>query len=290
MVGISALGGYWLAGRSLAPIEKIRQKAASIQATDLHSRLAFEQNDEVGQLASTFNEMLARLEESFHRQRRFTADASHELRTPLAVIRGEVDVTLERPRTQEAYVETLQSIGAEAQRMSRLVSELLLLARADSNELRLAYETVDLAELFQLLVSHLQTQAQAAGVRLKLDVPAPLTIPGDRDRLIQLFINLLENAFVHAPGSQVSIEARTIGKRVVITLVDTGPGIPPEHLPHVFDRFYRVDPGRERNKNGGGLGLAIAQEIVLAHGGTIGMKSEMSKGTFVIVHLPACSS
>jgi heavy metal sensor kinase len=286
IVGFSAVGGYWLAGKALAPIDKIRKAAASIQATDLHSRVEHTKHDEVGQLASTFNELLDRLEESFFRQRRFTADASHELRTPLSIIRGEVDVALERTRTQEEYIETLQSIGSEAQRMSRLVNELLLLARADTNELRLVCEKVDLADLLQLMAGHLQNQAEAAGVSLSVDVPAALTIAGDRDRLIQLFINLLENTFVHAPGSQATLTARTVGEQVEIIVADTGPGIPGEHLAHIFDRFYRVDPVRERASHGSGLGLAIAREIVLAHGGSIRIDSEVNRGTSVIVQLP----
>lgn len=286
IVGFSAVGGYWLAGKALAPIDEIRKAAASIQATDLHSRVEHTKHDEVGQLASTFNELLDRLEESFFRQRRFTADASHELRTPLSIIRGEVDVALERTRTQEEYIETLQSIGSEAQRMSRLVNELLLLARADTNELRLVCEKVDLADLLQLMAGHLQNQAEAAGVSLSVDVPAALTIAGDRDRLIQLFINLLENTFVHAPGSQATLTARTVGEQVEIIVADTGPGIPGEHLAHIFDRFYRVDPVRERASHGSGLGLAIAREIVLAHGGSIRIDSEVNRGTSVIVQLP----
>ncbi len=290
VVAISSVGGYWLAGKSLAPIEKIRQKAASIQATDLHTRLDQTSKDEVGQLARTFNEMLDRLEDSFLRQRRFTSDASHELRTPLSIIRGEVDVALERPRKPEAYVETLQSIGTEAQRMSRLVSELLLLARADLNELRFVYEKVDTADLLRLLVGHLQNQAQAAGVSLSMDLPASLIITADRDHLIRLFINLLENAFIHAPGSQVSIQARSAGKQAEFILADTGPGISQEHLPHIFDRFYRVDPVRGSASHGTGLGLAIVREIILAHGGTVCMLSELGKGTSIKILLPVGSA
>jgi heavy metal sensor kinase len=286
LVGVAALGGYWLTGQALAPIEKIRRQAAAINAQDLSQRLNLTTtDDEVGRLAQTFNEMLDRLEKSFQRQRRFTADASHELRTPLAVIRGEIDVGLERPRSAAEYVETLESVGAEARRMSRLVNELLLLARADAHELRLDYEKVDLADLLTLLVEQMQRPAQEAEVRLGADLPRSLPILGDRDRLLELFLNLLENALVHAPGSQVDVRAQPNGETIVVTISDTGPGIPEEHVPHLFERFYRADQVRGRSSGGSGLGLAIAQEIAHAHGGDISVRSERGKGTTFSVQL-----
>ena len=286
LVGGAAIGGYWLTGQALAPIEKIRRQAASIRARDLSKRLDWTTpEDEVGRLARTFNEMLDRLEESFQRQRRFTGDASHELRTPLAVIRGEIEVALERPRTPAEYVETLESVGVEAQRMSRLVNELLLLARADADELQLEFEKVDLAELLRLLVDQMQRQAQEAGVSLTADLPLSLTIPGDRDRLLELFINLIENTLLYAPGSQVDVQVQSFGENVEVTITDSGPGIPEADLPHIFDRFYRVDRVRERSSRGSGLGLAIAQEIARAHGGLISVQSEPGKGTTFIMRL-----
>jgi heavy metal sensor kinase len=286
LVGVASLGGYWLTGQALAPIEKIRQRAASIHARDLSQRLDLKTTeDEVGRLARTFNEMLDRLEASFQRQRRFASDASHELRTPLAVIRGEIDVALERPRDRTDYVETLQSVDEEAQRMSRLVNDLLQLARADANELRLEFEQFDLADLLRLLVEKMQRQAQEAQVDLKTDLPASLPITGDRDRILELFVNLLENAIVHAPGSRVEVRAQTAGENIVVTITDTGPGIPEEHLPHLFERFYRVDQSRDRSRDGSGLGLALAQEIAHAHQGHISVQSQLEKGTTLIVQL-----
>jgi heavy metal sensor kinase len=291
LVGIATAGGYMLAGQALAPIEKIRQRAASIHAKDLSQRLELTtMDDEVGRLAQTFNEMLDRLEESFRRQRRFTADASHELRTPLSVIRGEIDITLERPRKEADYVETLESVGVEAQRMSRLVHELLLLARADTDEFRLEQEKIDLADLLSVLTEQMERQAQEADVRLKTDLHSPLIVYGDRDRFLELFINLLENTFFYAPGSLVTVKAQSNGENIFVTITDTGPGIAKEHLPHLFDRFYRVDPSRKRSASGSGLGLAIAQEIVHAHGGHISVQSEPGRGTTFTVRLPLNSS
>jgi heavy metal sensor kinase len=291
LVGIATAGGYLLAGQALDPIERIRQRAASIHAKDLSQRLELTTtDDEVGRLAQTFNEMLDRLDGSFRRQRRFTADASHELRTPLSVIRGEIDIILERPRKETEYIETLESVGVEAQRMSRLVHELLLLARADTDEFRLEREKINLADLLCVLIEQMERQAQEAEVTLQIDLPTQLPVFGDRDRLLELFINLLENSFSHAPGSLVSVRALSNGENILVSITDTGPGIAKEHLPHLFDRFYRVDPSRKRSVSGSGLGLAIAQEIANAHGGGISVQSEPGRGTTFTVRLPMSPS
>jgi signal transduction histidine kinase len=207
-------------------------------------------DDEVGRLACTFNEMLDRLEGSFQRQRRFTSDASHELRTPLSVILGEIDVVLERPRQISDYIDTLESVGVEAQRMRRLVHELLLLARADSDELKLEREPIDLADLLSVLVEQMQREAQEAKVTLQTDLPVSLPVFGDRDRLLELFINLLENTFFHAPGSQVIVQAQSEAEEILVMVTDTGPGIPKEYLPHLFERFYQIDQSRKRFASG----------------------------------------
>ncbi|MEZ4865236.1 MAG: ATP-binding protein [Caldilineaceae bacterium] len=283
----TALCGYWLAGRTLHPIEAIRRQAATISAQDLQQRLNLAlPDDEVGRLARTFDQMLARLQASFQAQQRFVADASHELRTPLAVIRGECDVTLERPRRPADYIEALQSIGSETSRMERLVNDLLWLARNDNTQLTLQREALDLADLLGVLLELLQPQAMAAGVALHVDLPVILPINGDADRLIQVFTNLLENAFVYAPGSIVTIQGMAQDHWATITIADNGPGIASEHLPHLFDRFYRVDPSRNRAGGGSGLGLAIVQEIVQAHGGIVNVSSTPTIGTRFTIRLP----
>lgn len=287
MLAITAVSGYWLAGRALAPIERIRKQAAAIGADDLSQRLATGlPDDEVGRLARTFDQMLARLDESFRRQRRFVADASHELRTPLAIIRGEVDVTLERSRSTDTYQEVLQSVGSETERMTRLVSDLLLLARSDNAELEMHMELLDLAGLLSATVEQLEPQAEQAGVVLEAHLQDPLPVMGDSDRLLQLFINLLDNAITYAPDSTVSVLGRSHDGMVEVQVSDTGPGISPEHLPHLFERFYRVDKARSRESGGSGLGLAITQEIARAHNGDITVTSELGQGTTFTVRLP----
>ncbi|MCB0084863.1 MAG: HAMP domain-containing histidine kinase, partial [Caldilineaceae bacterium] len=284
----TALSGYWLAGRVLRPIETIRRQAAAMSAQDLQRRLNLAlPDDEIGRLARTFDQMLDRLQASFQAQQRFVSDASHELRTPLAVIRGECDVTLECPRQAADYVEALQIIGDETSRMERLVTNLLWLVRSDSTQITIQCEVFDLADLLSVLVELLQPQATNAGVTLNVDLPAALPLQGDTDRLIQVFANLLENAFVYAPGSTVSIRATMQDRWVVVTIADTGPGIAPAHLPHLFERFYRVDVSRNRASGGSGLGLAIVQDIVRAHGGLVVVTSTLEKGTCFTVRLPA---
>jgi len=288
LLGVTSVSGYWLAGRSLAPIEDIRRQAAAISAEDLSQRLATGlPDDEVGRLAQTFDQMLARLNESFQRQRRFTADASHELRTPLAIIRGEVDVALDRPRSPEDYVVILRSVGVEAERMSRLASHLLQLSRGDTGEMVIERERIDLTNFLRVLLDQMKPQADAANVILQADLPDQLIILGDVDRLLQLFLNLLDNAFAYAPNSTVWVRARTTQGAVEIEVADTGPGIHPEHLPHLFERFYRVDKARSRSSGGNGLGLSIAREIALAHGGEIAVHSAPGKGATFVVRLPS---
>ncbi|GIV78039.1 MAG: hypothetical protein KatS3mg050_2433 [Litorilinea sp.] len=282
-------GGYWLAGRTLAPIEQLRQEAAAISAHTMGQRRRLGDhlpNDEVGRLARTFDDMLARLDAVFQQQRRFTADASHELRTPLSIIRGEIDVALERPRTPTMYVQVLTSIRAEAERMSRLVADLLWLSRSDNRQLSLQVEPLDLAELLEALVEQLAGAAETAGVHLKLAMSPPIPLCGDMDRLLQLFLNLLDNAITYAPGSTVTVRVHPEPHTVRVEVADTGPGIPAEHLPHLFERFYRVDPARSREQGGSGLGLAIAQEIAQAHGGHIQVSSILHAGTTFTVTLP----
>lgn len=286
---LAMAGGYWLAGRTLAPIERLRKEATAISAHTMGQRPPLSEHlpdDEVGRLARTFDDMLSRLAASFQRQRRFTADASHELRTPLSIIRGEVDVALERPRTSAMYVETLTSIRAESERMSRLVADLLLLSRRDNDQLVLQLATVDLSELLTNLVEQFTNQTNTWNMRFTADVPARLVICGDLDRLLQLFLNLLDNAVSYAPGSHVSITATVVENQAQIVVADTGPGIPPEHLPHIFDRFYRVDPARSRARGGSGLGLSIAKEIAQAHGGDIQVSSTPGAGATFVVRLP----
>lgn len=288
----ASIGGWFLAARALTPIDRITRAAQQISATDLHQRLALKlPNDEVGRLASTFDQMLARLEDAFERQKRFIADASHEMRTPLTILKGDVEVALNRPRTVEQYQETLKLISQTSDRLTSLVQELFLLARADNNQYPLNITRLNLAEVLTKEVSSLMPQALKKEVELNLDTPDDLFIEGDIDKLSRLFLNLIDNAIKYSTaGDQVTIKTATKNNSVYISISDTGPGIPPENLPQLFERFYRVDKARSRQNShvtsGAGLGLSIAQLLAHLHRGEIKAASEVGQGTTFTVRLP----
>lgn len=282
-------GGYVLAARALAPVAAITARAASINARDLSARLNLRlPDDELGRLARTFDSMLERIEDAFERQRRFTGDAAHELRTPLSLMRSEVDLALARPRTPAEYREALTGLESDLQRLTGLVGTLLELARSDSGTLELERGEIDVAELLDLVREQFAAEAEGAGVGLILDV-RPCTAVADEDRLLQVLVNLVDNALNHTPrAGSVTLGCSPLpgdgGVRIWVT--DTGAGIAPEHLPRLFDRFYRVDTGRTRAKGGTGLGLSISNAIVAAHGGTLTGTSTPGRGATFEVMLP----
>lgn len=287
-------GGWFLAGRALAPIDRITRSAQQISADDLHQRLNLTlPNDEVGRLAATFDEMLARLDDAFQRQKRFIADASHEMRTPLTILKGDVEVALNRPRSAEEYQETLHMVNQTTDRLTALVEELFLLARADNRQFPLKVEPLDLAQLLAEEVGRLQAKAQANTIKLTLTAPASLPLLGDPDKLARLFMNLIDNALKYSrPGDTVQVTAAVQAEQAQVTIRDSGPGIPAEHLPHLFERFYRVDKARSRQAtnghsgSGAGLGLSIAQWLAQIHGGQIEVSSQVGRGTTFTVWLP----
>ncbi|MBA3528320.1 MAG: HAMP domain-containing protein, partial [Propionibacteriaceae bacterium] len=236
--------GYMLAARALAPVAAITARAASINARDLSARLDLKlPDDELGRLARTFDGMLGRIEDAFERQRRFTGDAAHELRTPLSLMRSEVDLALARPRTPAEYREALTGLETDLQRLTGLVGTLLELARSDSGTLELERGEIDVAELVDLVREQFAAAAETAGVALAADA-RPCTATVDEDRLLQVLVNLVDNALNHTPrGGSVSIGCSPLPADggVRIWVADTGVGIAPEHLPRLFDRFYRVD-------------------------------------------------
>lgn len=299
----AAGGGYFLSRRALRPVDEITATAAMISANRLSNRIVVENpHDELGRLALTLNTMLDRLDGSFAELKRFTADAAHELRTPLTLLRNELEVCLRKSRSADDYEQTVRSALDDTQRMCRLTEQLLDLARGDSNS-QTANDPVPLAALMKDVVSQLDSNARLADVTIELDgclkcavstdegeelsLVNGVAISGDCIRLRRLLFNLLDNAVKYSPnGGHIRIYAETINQRVRIIVEDSGCGISPNHLPHIFDRFYRVDGSRASTTGGTGLGLAICRSIVEAHGGIIDITSEPGRGTQVTVSLP----
>ena len=237
---------------------------------------------------STFDAMLARIEEAFERQRRFTGDAAHELRTPLSLMRSQVDLALARPRTVGEYEEALAELDQDLARMTGLVATLLSLARSDSGILTLDRSDIDLADTIELICEQYADPAEAAGISLTAWTE-PTAINADEDLLIQVLVNLLDNALAATPeGGSIVVKCHpeTDGG-THLQVADDGSGIALEHLGRIFDRFYRVDTGRARGQGGTGLGLSICQAIVKAHGGAITVASSVGSGTTFDVRLPA---
>ena len=277
---LAGLGSWLVLGRTLAPLEAVGETALAInRADDLARRIPYNgsENDEIGSLVGSFNQTLERLETLFTSQQRFLADVSHELRTPLTVIKGSVDLMRRMKKLDE---ESLASIDQEAGRLTRLVGGLLLLAQAESGKLPLAMRPVELDTLL-LEVFHEMRVLAGGTVQLKMADIDQMQVNGDRDRLKQVLLNLVGNALQYTPpGGEVFLGLARVGEQARIVVRDTGPGIPPEDLPYIFERFYRAEKSRTRAKPGGfGLGLSIAQWIVENHGGTIKVESKEGQGT-----------
>ena len=287
----AGLGGAWLTDRVLRRVRRLTQAAGNIGARDLSERLPVTGSDEFSELADTFNGLLGRLETAFGRQqrlieqqRRFTADASHELKTPLTIIQGNTSLALSGHPDQAEYAQAMGEIGMAAETMSRLVRDLILLAQSDSGHLGQGRIELLLREVLERAVA--RVPRPTAAVLLSLEDES-LSIPGNEEELVRLFTNLLTNAARHTPaGGRIALTARREDSHVVVTVVDTGDGIAPEHLPHLGERFYRVDSARARLDGGTGLGLSIARSIVEAHGGTMAFASVLGEGTTVTVTLP----
>lgn len=287
-----ALGtGWFLAARALIPVNAITQTAQNIGEQDLHRRISINlPDDELGRLAQTFNRMLDRIEEAFRRQQQFTADAAHELRTPLAIMQTGVEVIPGQERSPAQYRATLATIQEEVQRLTTLTINLLMLARADARTFTLERHSMDLSLLLHTVADQMMLTAEQKQIRIQRYIAPNNKINADEDRLIQVALNLLENAVKYTPnGGTITITLTHLPYQVCFSIADTGRGIPPEHLPHIFDRFYRADRARTRHKGSVGLGLAIAQQIVQLHGGEITVSSQVGTGTRFSVILPTSS-
>src|SRR5213593_1494411 len=286
------LVGSWIARRALEPVDRIISEVREItDGRGLHRRLAEPMvKDELGRLAETLNQMMTRLERSLAALRRFTADASHELKTPLTVLRGGVERALTRPDMPPETLAALEETLQEVNRMTELLDSLLTLARADEGRAELHREPVDLRQIIEEAGETGELLAEHAGVGIDIRLPSePVVVSVDRSRVRQLALNLIENAVKYTPrGGQVSVELGSSNGRAVFTVADTGIGIAPGDLPHVFDRFWRADSARTRTSEraGTGLGLAICKWIAEAHGGTIEVQSRPGRGTTFTVGLP----
>jgi two-component system OmpR family sensor kinase len=273
---LSSLAGYALAGAALRPVEAMRRRAAEISADTAGRRLPLpDAHDEIRRLGDTLNEMLDRLEAGVRRERRFVADASHELRTPLALLRTELELALRRPRSPEELEAALRSAAEDADRLARLADDLLVLASASEDRLRLRPTSIDARELLEAVAGRFGADGRPIEVVVGAD-----TITGDRAKLEQALGNLVENALRHGSG-RVRLEAMPQGFRVT----DEGEGFPPEFLPRAFERFSRADEAR--TGPGAGLGLALVEAIARAHGGTVSARNLDGGGAEVTITLPA---
>ncbi len=288
---LAGTGGYFLARKSLAPVVAMGTHARRIGATNLHERLpVLNANDELGQLATIFNDLLDRLDQSFERQRRFIADASHELRTPLAILRGEAEVAMsQHGRKPEDYLESLRILHEETSRLIKIVEDLFTLTRADSGQYLLAPEDVYLEEIVADCAHSARTLAREKNIELSVDASSECLIRGDRALLRRMILNLLDNAIKYTgDGGRVDIACQTAATGSEVHVTDTGPGIPLELQSRIFERFFRADPARSRSghEGGAGLGLSIALWIAQAHHGQLELVRSDATGSCFAVYLP----
>ncbi len=270
-----ALGGGWLLAKySMRPVSRVIQAARQITATNLSRRLpSYPAQDEIGALVETMNEMIARLESGVARIEQFSQDAAHELRTPLTILRGEMELALTNNAGATELRRVMVSALEEISRTAKIVESLLFLAHADAGKMALSKESVALHELATEVFEDAQALAEGRPLQLSLSAPEPVAVLGDASRLRRLLLNLVENAIKFTPEGKVEISLRRADRSAVLTVRDTGIGIPPEHCAHIFERFYRVDSGRSRETGGCGLGLAICAAIAHAHDGEIRVQS-----------------
>ena len=290
---VCSLGGYFLVRKAVRPVQDIAATASRIRSSTLDERIAVDGLPaELRILAGAFNEMLDRLESSFDRLSQFSADIAHELRTPLNNLRGEAEVALTRPRTLDEYRDVIGSSLEEFGKLSRMIDSLLFLARAENPATQINREPVDVGIELERLREYYEATAAEAKIQLTVACPANVVAQLDKSLLQRAVGNLVENALAHkTPQGVISLTATLVDDCLIIRVADTGQGIDPKHLPHLFDRFYRADRARRSRKMGNvGLGLAIVKGIAELHGGKVEVTSHVGSGTTVALHLPIVSS
>ena len=285
LIGVVFAFGYFFISRLLKPIREITRTARTITADDLSRRVSVrDQHDELGELAEVINGMISGLEGAFARMKGFSADVAHELSTPLTVLRGELELAMRKERSPESYRQTLRHALREVDHLSAIVSDLLFLAQADARNLPVATHTIAMDDVLIASYEDILPVAQAAGVGVELDEIDDVEVMGNRQLLKHMVSNLLGNAVKFTPREgTVRISLKRRGDDFALTIGDTGIGIPPEDIGHVFERFYRVDKSRSRRTDGVGLGLAIAREIAAVHNLHITLESRTGQGTVVSV-------
>jgi heavy metal sensor kinase len=289
MILVVSAGGYVLVKRSLKPVEAIRVAAEQITFGNLSGRLpVVKTGDELEYLSLTLNQMLERLENAYQQLSQFSADASHELRTPLTIMRGELESITQREAELPVHLrERLASVLEEAERLSRITENLFAISRLDAGEARIEPITFYLVDLVKTTTDQMLLLAEEKAIEIKVNALHPAKVRGDEARLKQVVVNLLDNAIKYTPdGGDITITVSIFDHKAVLTITDTGIGIPTEALPHIFERFYRADKVRSREQGGAGLGLAIVRAICQAHGGTVEIESTEHKGTTCRVILP----
>jgi len=291
-VFVAMVAGRWMAGRALAPLVRLAAASHTIEVTDLGRRLPVRgAGDELDEVAKAFNDTLGRLEHAVGDMKQFSTALAHELRTPLAALRGETELALMEARSPEEYRRSLGSQLEELDRLTRLINQLLTLARAEAGEIPVAHAPVDLAALAASVVQSIEPVSRARGIALTCAGDERALVAGDAGWLERLLINLLDNAIKFtAAGGEIVVSITSAARSVVLTVRDTGSGISAEALPHIFDRFYQSDPSRSSATGGVGLGLSLVRWIVQRHGATIDVASAAGEGTTFTVRWPAADA
>jgi len=281
LLGLASLGGSFIIRKALRPVRNVVETANRITADDLSLRIrGGNRDDEIGALVETLNDMIARLENSVYRIRQFSGDVSHELRTPLTVIRGEIEVSLRKARSSDEYRRILNSALEESRRMEKIIDDLLLLSRMDAAKHRHFDKAVKLDDVLVAIFESREAAARRKGVHMEIARTVPGGVPGDESLLERLIGNLVDNAIRYTPeGGRVELAMTEENGGLVLSVSDTGIGIPEDARPSIFDRFFVVDPSRSRESGGSGLGLSIVKQVADLHGARVELDSEVDRGT-----------